>query len=168
MAKVEPNHLFSSISGKLCKKESTYIALNHHTGKMYSGEYHGCQQPNTEAQQQVKTTFTSKGKFAAAWWNANKPSEKQAKGSESYQMVMKAYKAQHKIGNPYSYLRTLVGDDMKVRLGDLDITGSVKVPASSGGNSQGSGSSTGSGGSTSGGGSQGSDTGSDSKDPGEG
>ena len=143
MAKVEPNHLFSSISGKLCKKESTYIALNHHTGKMYSGEYHGCQQPNTEAQQQVKTTFTSKGKFAAAWWNANKPSEKQAKGSESYQMVMKAYKAQHKIGNPYSYLRTLVGDDMKVRLGDLDITGGVKAPTSSAGSgstSQGSGS----------------------------
>ena len=39
---------------------------------------------------------------------------------------MKAYKAQHKIGNPYSYLRSLVTDDLKVILAGNDLTGGVK------------------------------------------
>ena len=45
---------------------------------------------------------------------------------------MKAYKAQHKIGNRFSYLRTLVTDDLKVKLGDLDITGSITPDAGGG------------------------------------
>lgn len=45
---------------------------------------------------------------------------------------MKAYKGQHKVGNPYSYLRSLVSPDLKVMLGDLDITGNI---ASGGGSS---------------------------------
>lgn len=155
MAKVVTSDLFTSVSGKLCKNEGTYIALNKQTGKMYSAVHHHYTNANTEAQQEVKKVFTSKSRVARDWWNANKPSTKQAKGSESYQLVMKAYKSQRKIGNPYSYLRTLVGDDMKVRLGDLDITGSVKAPASSVGSpASGSGSSTsGSGSSSEGGGS---------------
>lgn len=103
MAKITPSHLFSSISGKLCSKQSTYIALNKKTGQMYSAEYHGGAQPNSEAQQQVKSTFSTKGKLAAAWWNTNKPSVENPNGTESYQLVLKAYKSQSKIGNPYSY-----------------------------------------------------------------
>ena len=38
---------------------------------------------------------------------------------------MKAFKAQHKIGNPYSFLRSLVTDDMKVVLHGNDLTGGV-------------------------------------------
>lgn len=34
-------------------------------------------------------------------------------------------KAQHKIGNPYSYMRSLVTDDLKVLLAGNDITGGV-------------------------------------------
>ena len=34
--------------------------------------------------------------------------------------------AQHKIGNPYSYLRSLVTDDLKVILAGNDLTGGVK------------------------------------------
>lgn len=49
---------------------------------------------------------------------------------------MKAYKAQHKIGNPYSYMRSLVTDDLKVILAGNDITGGVTT---GGGTSQGSG-----------------------------
>ena len=40
--------------------------------------------------------------------------------------MMKAYKAQHKIGNPYSFMRSLVTDDLKVLLAGNDITGGVK------------------------------------------
>lgn len=40
--------------------------------------------------------------------------------------VMKAYKTQHKIGNPYSFMRSLVTDGLKVLLAGNDITGGVK------------------------------------------
>lgn len=125
MAKITPSHLVSSISGKLCRKDTTYIGVNKHTGKMYSAGYHGCTQPNSEEQQAVKATFTKKAQFASAWWKKNRPSSKSAKGTEAYLAVMKAYKAQHKIGNPYSYLRSLVTDDLKVMLSGNDITGGV-------------------------------------------
>lgn len=158
MAKVQPSDLFTSISGKLCSKEGTYISLNKQTGKMFSAVRHNNTNPNTEEQQAVRKTFVSLAKFAAAWWKANRPSTSQPKGSDSYQLVMKAYKAQHKIGNPYSYLRNLVTDDMKVKLGDLDITGSVTPsagpsaggagvkPGTSGSGTQGSGTTDGDGG----------------------
>ena len=45
---------------------------------------------------------------------------------------MKAYKAQHKIGNPYSYLRSLVTDDLKVILAGNDLTGGIVSGGGSG------------------------------------
>lgn len=129
MAKVQPSDLFTSISGKLCKQEGTYIALNKQTGKMYSAVHHHYSDSNTEAQQAVKVAFAQRAKFATKWWKANKPSTDNPKGSDSYQQVMKAYKAQRKIGNSFSYLRTLVTDDLKVKLGDLDITGEITPDA---------------------------------------
>ena len=126
MAKIIPSHLVSSISGKLCKKDTTYIGVNKRTGKMYSAGYHGCTQPNSEEQQAVKATFKKKAQFASAWWKQNRPSSTSANGSDAYVAVMKAYKAQHKIGNPYSYLRSLVTDDLKVILAGNDLTGGVK------------------------------------------
>lgn len=149
MAKVQPSDLFTSISGKLCSKEGTYIALNKQTGKMYSAVHHRYSDTNTEAQQAVKAAFAARSKFATKWWKANRPSTENPQGSESYNLVMKAYKAQHKIGNRFSYLRTLVTDDLKVKLGDLDITGEIHVDApSSGAGSKPGGTQTPSGGST--------------------
>ena len=133
MAKITPSHLVSSISGKLCKKDTTYIGVNKRTGKMYSAGYHGCTQPNSEEQQAVKATFKKKAQFASAWWKQNRPSATSAKGSEAYLAVMKAYKAQHKIGNPYSFMRSLVTDDLKVMLAGNDITGGVSADGGSGG-----------------------------------
>ena len=135
MEKVQPSDLFTSVSGKLCSKEGTYISLNRQTGKMYSAVRHNYTNPNTEAQQVVKAAFASRAKLGTAWWNANKPSETNPKGTDNYQLVMKAYKAQHKIGNPLNYLRSLVTEDLKVKLGNLDITGEIKVDAPSGGSS---------------------------------
>lgn len=99
---------------------------------MYTAEYHARDITNSEALQQVKATFTQRSKFASSWWNANKPSTANTAGTANYQLVMKAYKGQHKVGNPYSYLRSLVSPDLKVMLGDLDITGNI---ASGGGSS---------------------------------
>lgn len=146
MAKVKFTPDVESISGKLCSRSGVIYAVNKQTGVTHRLERHEFANPNTEAQQAVRKTFLSKGKFASVWWKANKPSDKQPKGSENYQLVMKAYKGQHKIGNPYSYMRALITDDMKVKLGDLDITGSVTAGGSSsvpGGGSQGSGPSAG-------------------------
>ena len=126
MAKITPSHLITSISGKLCKKDTTYIGVNKRTGKMYSAGYHGCTQPNSEEQQAVKTIFKQKAKFASAWWKQNRPSSTSANGTDAYVAVMKAYKAQHKIGNPYSFMRSLVTDDLKVMLAGNDLTGGVK------------------------------------------
>jgi len=173
MAKVNFAPDIESISGKLCSKSGVIYSVNKQTGNTYRSERHEHTDANTEAQQQVRTAFVTRAKFAAAWWNANKPSSKQPKGSDNYQLVIKAYKSQHKIGNPFGYLRTLVGDDMKVRLGDLDITGNVKAPASAGSSTSGGSGSTGSGGSASGGSGSGStgsggsgSSGSDSTDEG--
>lgn len=57
-------------------------------------------------------------------WKQNRPSATSVKGTETYLAVMKAYKAQHKIG--YSYMRSLVTDDLKVMLAGNDLTGGVK------------------------------------------
>ncbi len=125
MAIIVTNHLITSISGKLCKKDTTYLAVNKQTGKMYSAGYHGCVQPNSEKQQATKADFAKKAKFSASWWRQNRPSASNTAGTEAYLAVMKAFKAQHKIGNPYSFLRSLVTDDMKIMLHGNDLTGGV-------------------------------------------
>lgn len=158
MAKVKFTPDVESISGKLCSRSGVIYAVNKQTGITHRMERHEYSDANTEVQQANRKAFTSRSKFASVWWNANKPSDKQPKGSESYLLVLKAYKSQHKIGNPYCYMRTLVTDDMKVKLGDLDITGSVTAGGGSsvpGSGTQGSTPSTGNSGShTEGGGSQ--------------
>lgn len=125
MAKVTLNHAFETMSGKLCRRGTTYVALNKQTGKMYTAEYHARDITNSEALQQVKATFTKRAKFASSWWNANKPSITNVAGTANYQLVMKAYKGQRRVGNPYSFLRSLVSPELKVMLGDLDITGDI-------------------------------------------
>ena len=152
MAKVNFAPDVESISGKLCSRSGVIYAVNKQTGITHRLERHEFSDANTEAQQAVRKTFLSKGKFASAWWKANKPSAEKPKGSEHYLLVMKAYKGQHKIGNPYSYLCSLVTDDMKVKLGDLDITGDVSAPSAGGGSvvKPGSGGSSSSGGPTEG------------------
>lgn len=136
MAKVTFSTDIQSISGKLCSKEGVIYSVNQQTGKTYRSDRHGYSDPKTEVQQAVRATFKKKAQFASSWWKQNRPSSTSTKGSDAYLAVMKAYKAQHKIGNPYSYMRSLVTDDLKVILAGNDITGGVTT---GGGTSQGSG-----------------------------
>ena len=122
-----------SISGKLCSKEGVIYSVNKRTGETYRSDRHVINNPNTEGQQAVRTTFKKKAQFASAWWKQNRPSSTSANGTDAYIAVMKAYKAQHKIGNPYSYLRSLVTDDLKVMLSGNDLTGGVSADGGSGG-----------------------------------
>ena len=122
-----------SISGKLCSKEGVIYSVNKRTGETYRSDRHVINNPNTEGQQAVRATFKKKAQFASAWWKQNRPSSTSANGTDAYVAVMKAYKAQHKIGNPYSYLRSLVTDDLKVMLSGNDLTGGVSADGGSGG-----------------------------------
>jgi hypothetical protein len=130
MARVTFSTDIQSISGKLCSKEGVIYSVNQQTGKTYRSDRHSFSDPNTEGQQTIRATFKKKSQFASSWWKQNRPADKNAKGTEAYLAVMKAYKAQHKIGNPYSFMRSLVTDDLKVVLSGNDLTGGVK-PGSS-------------------------------------
>ena len=122
-----------SISGKLCSKEGVIYSVNKRTGETYRSDRHVINNPNTEGQQAVRATFKKKAQFASSWWKQNRPSSTSANGTDSYIAVMKAYKAQHKIGNPYSFMRSLVTDDLKVMLSGNDLTGGVSADGGSGG-----------------------------------
>ena len=126
MPKVKFATDIQSISGKLCSKEGVIYSVNKRTGETYRSDRHSYNDPRTAEQQSVRATFKKKAQFASAWWKQNRPSAASAKGSEAYLSVMKAYKAQHKIGNPYSFMRSLVTDDLKVMLAGNDLTGGVK------------------------------------------
>lgn len=126
MPKVRFSTDIQSISGKLCSKEGVVYSVNKQTGETYRSDRHSYHDANTEQQQQTRATFKKKAQFAASWWKQNRPADKSAKGTEAYLAVMKAYKAQHKIGNPYSFMRSLVTDDLKVLLSGNDLTGGVK------------------------------------------
>lgn len=125
MAKVKFSTDIQSISGKLCSKEGVVYSVNQQTGATYRSDRHSSHDASTERQQQHRADFAKKAQFASAWWKQNRPSATSAKGSEAYLAVMKAYKAQHKIGNPYSFMRSLVTGDMKVVLAGNDLTGGV-------------------------------------------
>lgn len=126
MPKVRFSTDIQSISGKLCSKEGVVYSVNKQTGETYRSDRHSYHDANTEQQQQTRATFKKKAQFAASWWKQNRPADKSSKGTEAYLAVMKAYKAQHKIGNPYSFMRSLVTDDLKVMLAGNDITGGLK------------------------------------------
>lgn len=133
MAKVTFSTDIVSISGKLCSKEGVIYSVNQQTGKTYRSDRHGHHDANTAEQQAVRATFKQKAQFASAWWKQNRPSSTSANGTDAYVAVMKAYKAQHKIGNPYSFMRSLVTDDLKVMLSGNDLTGGVSADGGSGG-----------------------------------
>ena len=133
MAKVKFSTDIQSISGKLCSKEGVIYSVNQQTGETYRSDRHSFNDANTERQQQHRADFKKKSQFASAWWKQNRPSSTSANGTEAYVAVMKAYKAQHKIGNPYSYMRSLVTDDLKVMLSGNDLTGGVSADGGSGG-----------------------------------
>lgn len=125
MAKVIFPTDIQSISGKLCAKEGVIYSVNKRTGKTFRSDRHVFTNPNTEQQQAIRATFKKKSQFASVWWKQNRPSATSAKGTEAYLAVMKAYKSQSKIGNPYCYMRSLVTDDLKVILSGNDLTGGV-------------------------------------------
>lgn len=127
MARVQPSSLITSISGSTYHHDGTYFATNKQTGKVYAAKRcFSSDKPMTEAQKEQQVKFGSKAKFASAWWSKNKPSQANPNGTEAYQLIQRAFKGQHKTGNIFAYMRSLITADNKVMIGDLDITGGVK------------------------------------------
>lgn len=116
MAKVTLSPEFESISGRLCSRNKSVIAVNKKTGKMVRYDYHEHEDPNTDKQKAVRATFSQKAKAATDWWHANKPAN-DAEPTAAWKAFCTKYDAQNKIGNPFSYLRTLVKDDLTINLG---------------------------------------------------
>lgn len=140
MARVTFSTDIQSISGKLCAKEGVIYSVNKRTGKTFRSDRHVFTNPNTEQQQTIRATFKKKSQFASVWWKQNRPSKDNAAGTTSYALLMKAYKSQSKIGNPYCYMRSLVTDDLKVILSGNDLTGGVTPGGTTeGGGTQGGG-----------------------------
>ena len=134
MARVETSSLITSISGSTCRHDGTYFATNKQTGKVYAAKRcFSSDKPMTEAQMAQQVKFGSKAKFASAWWSKNKPSDENPNGTEAYQLIQRAFKGQHKIGNIFAYMRSLITDDNKVMVGDIDLTGGVSSGSESGG-----------------------------------
>ena len=134
MARVETSSLITSISGSTCRHDGTYFATNKQTGKVYAAKRcFSSDKPVTEAQMAQQVKFGSKAKFASAWWSKNKPSDENPNGTEAYQLIQRAFKGQHKTGNIFAYMRSLVTDDLKVILAGNDLTGGVVSGGESGG-----------------------------------
>lgn len=151
--KVTVDPSLMSLSGRWSRKDNTVIALNKKTGKMHQYVLNeNVQQPNSELQQAVKEQFTAKSHAASAWWNANKPATKDAAGTALYTELMKRYDAQFKYGNPFNFVRSLITDDLKIKIGPneyaIDATQPLNPGTGTGGNQGGNqgGSGSGSGG----------------------
>lgn len=112
--KVTPSFAVEAMSGKPCRSTAQIFATNKQTGRITAYEKHSYPNPNTEAQQKVRASFKERTKAASDWWNANKPSESNPQGTELYLDLMQKYKQQHRIGNPFSYLCSLVKSDLTI------------------------------------------------------
>lgn len=124
MAKVYLAPEFEGLSGKLCSRSKTCIALNKHTGKMVRYDVHEHRNPNTTKQQAVRATFTQKSQVASAWWKVNKPAEGQTPSAD-YVRLKKAYDGQRQVGSIYNYLRCCVTDELKIVIGGQEVTNFV-------------------------------------------
>ncbi len=109
--KITPAPSIESMSGKFCKRNGQYVALNKKTGKMYMGERHEQKDANSEKQQEIRSTFKSKSAAASAWWNKHK-----AANDEPWKEFRRMYDQQHKYGNPYQMLRSMVEDDLSITI----------------------------------------------------
>lgn len=119
--KVTLNHMFETASGKLCSKSGTYVALNKQTGKMYQAEYHEREYRNTEKQQEVKQPLPVvpkpqlHGGRRTNPLSRTPPAPRTTRSSSSVQGPAQD-------SNPYSYLRSLVQDDLTIQLGGSSTT----------------------------------------------
>lgn len=107
MATIRPNSFIESISGSICRHDSSYFATNRQTGKTYGVKR--CFEnttPPSASQIEHRAAFGAKSRLVAQWYAANKPTVENPDGTEAFQLVKSAYKAQHKVGNIRAFIST--------------------------------------------------------------
>lgn len=107
MATIRPNSFIESISGSICRHDSSYFATNRQTGKTYGVKR--CFEnttPPSALQIEHRAAFGAKSRLVAQWYAANKPTIENPDGTEAFQLVKSAYKSQHKVGNIRAFIST--------------------------------------------------------------
>lgn len=135
MAKIVPVSLVASISGRICRQDDTHFLTNKQTGDVYAAKLcHPADQSNPSAEQQVvRNNFAKASAIAKAWRLANAPTDAQPNGTEEFQAMLRQYKAQHKIGNWFAFLRTKIKDGVVPSF----VAAESATPPAGGGGTQG-------------------------------
>ena len=123
MARINPNATIATMSGKANRMSNIYYRTIKQTGKVYTGTMLNPSQPSDSvALVNARRKFGQRVGHASAWLAANKPGVAQPNGSELYQKVCKAYKAQTKIGGLFAYIVHLMDEEGNVRMGGQNST----------------------------------------------
>lgn len=105
MAKVRPASSIASISGKLSKREKTYLRTNRHTGRMsmvcVENPHQG---PWSEKQTAHRKAFAQLSKTASQWLQQHDPKRNGGVADREYDAMLRKYKAQHDIGNIFAFV----------------------------------------------------------------
>ena len=118
MARINPNATIATMSGKANRQSNIYYRTDKQTGKVYTGTLlNPNNHADSEAVNNARIKFGQRVSNASAWLAANKPSGAQPKGSELYQKVYKAYKAQTKMSGLFAYIVHLMDEEGNVRMG---------------------------------------------------
>lgn len=105
MAKVHPASLFASISGKLSKRDKSYVRTNKHTGRVsivcVENPHQG---PWSAKQTDHRKAFALRSKTASQWLKENDPKRNGGTTTREYQAMLRKYKSQHDIGNIFAFV----------------------------------------------------------------
>jgi len=88
------------MSGKVSSDSDMYFATNKQTGRVYTAKIGESNSTPSEAQ------MMQRNKFAA-----NKPSDTAPNGTDEYQRIATAFKAQHSCGSIRAYVFARMADD---------------------------------------------------------
>ena len=105
MAKVRPNAIIATISGKLARGEDVYLATNKRTGRVYAVQvirpYRG---PWSDKQVAHRKAFGERSKTAAAWLAANDPKRNGGEETAEYKAMLRKYNRQNKTSNIMAFV----------------------------------------------------------------
>lgn len=144
MATIRPNSFIESISGSICRHDSSYFATNRQTGKTYGVKR--CFEntaPPSALQIEHRAAFGAKSRLVAQWYAANKPTVENPDGTEAFQLVKSAYKSQHKVGNIRAFISTKMDAQGNLTISVTPFDDNTSGGGNSGGGNAGGGDNTG-------------------------
>ncbi|MCR5361216.1 MAG: hypothetical protein K6E73_04315 [Bacteroidales bacterium] len=111
MARITPIAVISRMSGKVSSDSDMYFATNKQTGRVYTAKIGESNSTPSEAQMMQRNKFAAKSQLVSEWFAANKPSDTAPNGTDEYQRIATAFKAQHSCGSIRAYVFARMADD---------------------------------------------------------